>query len=105
MTSAASIEDSIVGPPRPKPPIQAFNPGPFFPEGIIAAVIVLLAPFWFIFLLIQGHYLGAVVLGVGVTAFVTGFIAAARAGSQAGSYFAVLGVVIFAGWLNSWLSK
>jgi hypothetical protein len=67
-----------------------------FPEMPIAAILVLVAPFWAISLLVNHHPVAAVLLvvGVGVCGYLT--FLAARANEKWGAHLSIVAILVVA---------
>lgn len=68
----------------------------FFPEGILGAILVLVAPFWAINLALSGHVAAAFVLvaGVGLAAYT--FVQFMQRGHKYLAYIATVGALVLA---------
>ena len=62
----------------------------FFPEGIFAALLVLVAPFWSIKLVFYGHIIAGVVLIVGIGLSAYAFVQLMRRDHKYLAYFAMV---------------
>ena len=76
----------------------------FFPEGLIAAFLVLIAPFWGIAMIVKGQVFPAIVWVGG-----TGFLAYQaymlyRRGWKFAAHIAVLAILCLAWVVDSWVS-
>jgi hypothetical protein len=74
----------------------------FFPEGLIAAFLVLAAPFWALRLLFTSQYLQALVLLVGVAAFGYGAYIGFRKNEKWLAYAATVGLLGVGAIVVSW---
>jgi len=68
----------------------------FFPEGIFAAGLVVIAPFWAIRLILAGHVGAAGALSVGVALTVYAFVWFMRRGHKYPAYFAMIAALALA---------
>ena len=75
----------------------------FFPEAPIAAILLMGAPVWAIYLVRDGHYLHAVGLMVGVTCFGYAAYRAIRANDRPLAYLAVAGIIVVGVIVGNWL--
>ena len=76
----------------------------FFPEGLIAAFIVFIAPIWALFMIWEGKVLPALVLLVGTGALAYAAYALLRKGLTFFAYIPVLAILALAFTVNSWTS-
>jgi ribosomal protein L37E len=68
----------------------------FFPEAILGAVLVVVAPFWAIRLVLAGHFGAAVTLASGVGLAAYAFFQLLRRGHKYLAYFALVGALALA---------
>lgn len=68
----------------------------FFPEGLLAAALVLVAPIWSIRLAFSGHLGAAGTLIAGVSLAVYAFVVSIRHGHRYLAYFAMIGAIALA---------
>lgn len=73
----------------------------FFPEGILGAILVLVAPFWAISLSTSGHLGAALLLVVGVATSIYLFVISMRKGHKYIAYLVTVGALILAYVINS----
>ena len=71
------------------------------PEVPIAAILVLVAPLWAIYLLTNHHPVAAITLIVSVAGLGYAAYRAARANDKWGAYFSILGILLVAGLVAS----
>ena len=68
----------------------------FFPEGVLGAILVLVAPFWSIRLAFTGHVGAAFVLVAGVSLAGYAFFQSMQRGHKYVAYFAMVGALALA---------
>jgi hypothetical protein len=75
----------------------------FFPEIIVAGIVVLGAPVWFVNLLLVGEVLPALALAGGVFASAALFVLGYRKNTTYSAYLGMAGVLITAWLVYSWV--
>ncbi|HKW83132.1 MAG TPA: Ran-binding zinc finger domain-containing protein [Burkholderiaceae bacterium] len=88
---------------RESPSVVARNAFLFFPEVIVAAVVVLGTPVWFVHLLLEGAVFPALALAGGVSSSTVLFVLGYRRNATYSAYLGMAGVLFTAWLINSWV--
>ena len=78
---------------QPRTSIVLENIWLFFPEAILAALVILFSPVWCVGLLLRGQFGAALLLITAVGAFTGGFVLCVRERQKALAYVCMLGVL------------
>ena len=75
----------------------------YFPKGLIAAFIVFVTPLWALGMLIHGHILPALAIVVTTAVLAYWCFVFVRSGARWAAYGTMLGIIICASLINSWV--
>lgn len=107
MTAKKTVQESNSCPQSDKAPSNHFFKQPsslfvFFPEAPIAAILLMGAPIWAIYLVRDGHYLRALGLMVGVVCLGYAAYRAIRANDRPLTYLAIFGIIVVGALVGDW---